>query len=105
MRNSIFLATRVMALKEGFLHDMESRPKNLVYTIGHSNHPNDYFIELLKPFSISCIIDVRSVPASSYNPQFNLENLQYSLKTNNIKYLHFGEEFGARHTDSELFYF
>lgn len=81
---------------------MESRPNKLVYTIGHSNHPIDYFIELLKTFSISCIIDVRSVPASSYNPQFNLENLQYSLKTNNINYLHFGEEFGARRTDREL---
>jgi uncharacterized protein (DUF488 family) len=81
---------------------MERKIDQLVYTIGHSNHSIEYFIELLKTYSITCVIDVRSVPASSYNPQFNMENLQHSLKANNITWLHFGEEFGARHTEKEL---
>jgi uncharacterized protein (DUF488 family) len=73
-----------------------------IYTIGHSNHTFEFFLDLLKSFSITCIVDVRSVPASSYNPQFNKETLQNALKWNSIIYMHFGEEFGARHTEPEL---
>lgn len=73
-----------------------------IYTIGHSNHPIDYFLELLNNYSVTCIVDVRSVPASTYNPQYNKESLRNFLKSNNIFYMHFGEEFGARHTEPEL---
>ena len=76
--------------------------KQKVYTIGHSNHTFDLFLDLLKSFSITCIVDVRSVPASAYSPQFNKETLQNALKWNNIVYMHFGDEFGARHTNPEL---
>ena len=75
---------------------------NLIYTIGHSNHTIDYFNELLGAHGINCVIDVRSIPASTYNPQFNKESLSNYLKNNNITYLHFGDEFGARHTEKEL---
>jgi uncharacterized protein (DUF488 family) len=75
---------------------------NLIYTIGHSNHTIDYFNELLGAHGINCVIDVRSVPASAYNPQFNKETLSNYLKYNNITYLHFGDEFGARHTEKDL---
>jgi len=81
---------------------MKINENKLVYTVGHSNHPIDYFAELLYTFSINCLIDIRSVPGSSYNPQFNKESLQNFLKNININYLHFGEEFGARHTEKEL---
>lgn len=75
---------------------------NLVYTIGHSNHQVDHFRELLEAHSVNCVIDVRSVPASSYNPQFNKDSLTNYLKYNNITYLHFGSEFGARQTEKDL---
>ncbi|MCX6239098.1 MAG: DUF488 domain-containing protein [Bacteroidia bacterium] len=75
---------------------------NLVYTIGHSNHPIDYFRELLEVHSVNCVIDVRSLPASAYNPQFNKDSLSNYLKYNNITYLHFGSEFGARQTEKDL---
>lgn len=74
----------------------------IIYTVGHSTHQIDYFLELLKAYSINCLIDVRSVAASSYNPQYNKEPLSNFLKNNGITYLHFAEEFGARHTDSDL---
>jgi len=73
-----------------------------LFTIGHSSHPPDYFLELLKFYEITCLIDVRSVAASAYNPQFNKEPLSAFLNKNGIKYLHFPKEFGARHTDPEL---
>jgi uncharacterized protein (DUF488 family) len=75
---------------------------NLIYTVGHSNHHIEYFKELLDAFKINCLIDVRSVPASSYNPQFNKESLSNYLNHYKINYLHFGDEFGARHTEKEL---
>lgn len=76
--------------------------KNKIYTVGHSTHEINYFIELIKSFAINCIIDVRSVAASAYNPQFNKEPLSNCLKNNGIVYMHFAEEFGARHTDPDL---
>jgi len=81
---------------------MENKSKYTVQTVGHSNHPINFFIELIQHFNIDCIVDVRSIPASSYNPQYNKEPLQNVLKRNNITYLHFGSEFGARHTEKEL---
>lgn len=79
--------------------DMEN---SIIYTIGHSTHHADYFLELLREHGVNCIIDVRSVPASSYNPQYNQEPFKNFLKNNKITYLHFAEEFGARRTQPEL---
>lgn len=76
--------------------------KPIIYTVGHSTHTLEYFLELLKEYGVTSLIDVRSVAASSYNPQYNLEPLKNFLKANGIKYLHFAEEFGARHTDPDL---
>src|SRR5579862_5323877 len=76
--------------------------KPIIYTIGHSTHKVDYFLELLREYSKNCLIDVRSVAASAYNPQYNKEPFSNFLKNNGITYLHFAEEFGARHTDPDL---
>jgi uncharacterized protein (DUF488 family) len=77
-----------------------SRP--IVYTVGHSTHQLDFFLELVKSVEINCIVDVRSVPASAYNPQYNQESFKNFLKFNHITYLHFAEEFGARQGDYDL---
>jgi len=74
----------------------------VIYTIGHSTHHADYFLELLREYGVNCIIDVRSVAASSYNPQYNEEPFKNFLKNNKIIYMHFAEEFGARQTDPNL---
>ena len=74
----------------------------VIYTVGHSTHPIGLFLDLLKTYSVNCVIDVRSIAASSYNPQYNKEPLSNFLKVNGITYLHFAEEFGARHTDPDL---
>ena len=70
-----------------------------LYSVGHSNQTQEEFLELLKSHDVNCIVDVRSVPASKYTPQFNMEPLKWFLKSHGIQYLHFGEEFGARRTD------
>lgn len=75
---------------------------NKIYTIGHSTHSQDYFLELLATYSINCVVDVRSIAASSYNPQYNKSVLYDFLKSADIEYLHFSKEFGARHDDPAL---
>jgi uncharacterized protein (DUF488 family) len=76
--------------------------KPIIYTIGHSTHPIEHFLEILQAYSINCLIDVRSLAASSYNPQYNKEPLSNFLKIHGITYLHFADEFGARQIDPEL---
>lgn len=74
----------------------------LVFTIGHSTHSIEEFINLLNNYEIDCVIDVRSMPFSKHNPQFNKESLIKDLKNQDIFYAHFGKEFGARHTSPML---
>ncbi len=70
-----------------------------LYTIGHSNQSFGEFLQMLQSQFINVIVDVRSVPASKYNPQFNSDILRLELGRNHIHYMHFGKEFGARRTD------
>jgi uncharacterized protein (DUF488 family) len=73
-----------------------------IYSIGHSTHPISYFLELLHAYGVNCVVDVRSLPASRFNPQYNKKALARTLEENGIVYHHFGEEFGARQTDPGL---
>ncbi len=74
----------------------------VIYTIGHSTHRLDHFLSLLREHAIDCLVDVRSIAASRYNPQFNKKPLSKFLRNNHIYYLHFSAEFGARHDEPEL---
>lgn len=73
--------------------------KPQLFTIGHSTHPIGYFIELLQAHEVNCIVDVRSIAASRFNPQYHKKALEEALKNKNIQYLHFAEEFGARRSN------
>ena len=77
---------------------MDNNP--ILYTIGHSNQTYEAFLLMLQSQNINAVVDVRSVPASKYSPQFNKEPLHKSLQRAKIHYLHFGEEFGARRLDA-----
>ena len=70
-----------------------------VYTIGHSNHPIEHFVELLRQHAIEAVGDVRSSPFSRHNPQFTKAALQASLRSAGIKYVFLGRELGARPGD------
>jgi uncharacterized protein (DUF488 family) len=74
-----------------------------LYTVGHSNHSFAYFLELLQIAAVDYVIDVRSVAASRFNPQYNRKALMESLSLEGISYSHFGEEFGARRTEPEFY--
>jgi uncharacterized protein (DUF488 family) len=67
-----------------------------VYTIGHSTHSVEYFVELLKKAEITAIADVRSSPYSRRNPQFNREVLKNYLRRHGVAYAFLGTELGGR---------
>lgn len=66
-------------------------------TIGHSNRGLPDFLELLKEHRVELLVDVRTVPKSRHNPQFNRESLPESLATENIRYEHLPGLGGLRH--------
>ena len=69
----------------------------LVLTIGHSNRPLDDFINLLHVHGVSKVVDIRTIPRSRHNPQFNREILPDSLSSASIKYVHMAGLGGLRH--------
>ena len=67
-----------------------------VFTIGHSTRTIEEFVELLKTYIVTLVVDVRTVPRSRHNPQFNKETLPNTLKTCGIKYIHMPDIGGLR---------
>jgi type I restriction enzyme S subunit len=70
-----------------------------LYTVGHSNHSLETFLELIKRHGVTAVADVRSVPFSRYSPQFNRDHLTRALKDAGIAYVFLGKELGARPDD------
>ena len=82
----------------------EITKKLTCFTIGHSNHEVQKFIGLLKTYAIQYVIDVRSVPYSQRNPQFNREFIKVNLEEAHIIYIFMGNLLGARYNDPALFF-
>lgn len=70
-----------------------------LFTIGHSNHPVDRFLELLAAHGVTALADVRSHPVSRFNPQYNRGALEAALEGAGIAYRYLGRELGARTND------
>jgi len=75
----------------------------VVATIGHSTRTLETFIHILQTYEVKQVVDVRTVPRSRHNPQFNQETLLDDLKAADIEYLHMRGLGGLRHPrrDSE----
>jgi len=72
-----------------------------VFTVGHSTRSLDEFVSLLKAYNVAMVVDVRTVPRSRHNPQFNKETLPDNLKPQGIKYIHLPELGGLRRTKAD----
>lgn len=72
-----------------------------VFTIGHSTRELADFIHLLQAHGVTIIADVRSVPRSRHNPQFNQDTLPDALQTAGIDYVHLPGLGGLRHTRAD----
>lgn len=75
----------------------------MIYTIGHSNITQESFIGILKFFKIQLVVDVRSSPYSKYVPHFNRENINKTLKENNIRYIFLGRYMGGKPKDEKYY--
>lgn len=73
------------------------RPPLTIFTIGHSTRPIDEFIGLLRANGIQQLIDIRTIPKSRHNPQFNSDALAASLRAAHILYIHMSDLGGLRH--------
>ena len=67
-----------------------------IWTIGHSTHPLDEFLDMLRTFDITVLADVRNYPGSKRFPHFNKEALEISMPANKIDYIHFKDLGGRR---------
>ena len=79
---------------------MKSRPKEnplTIFTIGHSTRPIGEFLDLLRAHGIRQLLDIRTIPKSRRNPQFNTESLAESLHAAGIGYVHMKDLGGLRH--------
>lgn len=72
-------------------------PSLTVLTIGHSTRRIEAFIALLQAHGATCVVDVRTVPRSRHNPQFNKTSLPRALKKAGLRYLHLPGLGGLRH--------
>ena len=73
---------------------MAGQPYGTIFTIGHSTRT-------LEDYGVNMVVDVRSVPRSRYNRQFNKETLPESLKLVNVKYVHMPNIGGFRRPKSD----
>lgn len=67
-----------------------------LFAVGHSTHPIEKFLEILTSHGVKTLADVRTVPRSSFNPQYDARSLQKSLSRAGIEYVHLKELGGLR---------
>lgn len=72
-------------------------PQTVIYTLGHSARSLDELVGLLRCYEIERLVDIRSIPRSWHNPQFNSDQLPESLGRWGIGYVHMKELGGLRH--------
>ena len=63
-------------------------PEGAIFTLGHSTLPIEAFLALLQAYGIERLVDIRTIPRSRHNPQFNDTALASSLKTHHLQYMH-----------------
>ena len=74
-----------------------------VYTIGHSDHTIEAFIDLLRRHAVTLVVDVRSQPYSRWATQYNRELLAHSLGAAGLCYEFMGDVLGGRPADSCMY--
>jgi uncharacterized protein (DUF488 family) len=72
-----------------------------LYTIGHSTRTLEEFIALLRAHGVTQVVDVRTIPRSRHNPQFNFDAMPGALGMAGVKYVHMPGLGGLRHAKSD----
>ena len=90
-----------MSQLDGNAASVRRSPSLTIFTIGHSTHPIEEFIAILKNYGIEQLVDVRTVPKSRHVPQFNSDALAASLDEQGIAYVHLKALGGLRHAKKD----
>ena len=77
------------------------KKQHVLFSIGHSTHSIDEFVDLLRTYGVRQLIDVRSIPRSRHNPQFNKEDMALFLRNRKINYSHAKGLGGLRHAGKD----
>jgi uncharacterized protein (DUF488 family) len=72
-------------------------PGGAIFTLGHSTLPIEAFVALLHAYDVERLVDIRTIPRSRHNPQFNDDALAESLKAQHLDYVHMKALGGLRH--------
>ena len=72
-----------------------------IFTVGHSTHPIDEFVELLSAHGVEQLVDVRTIAKSRHNPQFGEDLLRATLPEHGIRYQRLEALGGLRHTTKD----
>ncbi len=75
--------------------------KQTIFTIGHSTRPLSELVQLLRAHGVHRVIDIRTIPRSRHNPQYNRETLGPALRSKRIGYVHLKALGGLRRTKSD----
>ena len=78
-------------------------PPGVVLTVGHSTHPLEAFVALLRRHAVTALADVRSAPYSRFNPHFNRKSLDREMNARGIAYLFLGRALGGRPDDRSCY--
>jgi len=70
-----------------------------IWTIGHSRHPIERFLALLRQHGVEVVVDARSHPASRFSPQFARRPLERAVGEAGMRYAYLGQALGGRPAD------
>lgn len=74
-----------------------------IFTLGHSNYEMNRLINMINYYKINCIVDIRGIPYSKYNTQYNKDVIEKTLKDLGYIYLYMAKEFGAKRESKESY--
>jgi len=84
-------------MSEHLLPQQAHWPEGAIFTLGHSTMPIERFVTVLQAYGIERLADIRTIPRSRHNPQFNDTALANSLRAQHLDYVHLRALGGLRH--------
>ncbi|MEG2288792.1 MAG: DUF488 domain-containing protein [Clostridium sp.] len=75
-----------------------------IFTIGHSNYTVEKLIDMLRRYNIDCVVDIRGIPYSKYNIQFDKETIRETLTKEGFIYIYMAKEFAANRENKISYY-
>jgi len=98
-RISLYIELELFRLDLTDMAKEHAKTKVTIFTIGHSTHPIEEFVDILRAHGVEFVADVRTIPKSRHNPQYNSDALAALLHERAIGYEHVPGLGGLRHAE------